>query len=77
MQEPLQSVEVETTEGTRTLHIRQLRLPQSKATTEIDTEVVVKRKDGTYVKGHLKYVGIPTGTKETMAGIALDLPSKK
>ena len=74
-QQPLQSVEVETTEGARTLHIQQL--PRSKALTESDIEVVVKRKDGTYAKGHLKYVGTPTGMKETMAGIALDLPSKK
>ena len=74
-QQPLQSVEVETTEGARTLHIQQL--PRPKATTESDIEVVVKRKDGTYAKGRLKYVGTPTSMKETMAGIALDLPSKK
>ena len=74
-QQPLQSVEVETTEGARTLHIQQL--PRSKATTESEIEVVVKRKDGTYAKGRLKYVGTPTGMKEIMAGIALDLPSKK
>ena len=60
------------------LHIRQLQISQIKS--DIDHEVVVKRKDGTYAKGHLKYVGIPTGMKETgtiMAGITLDLPSKK
>ena len=75
---PLQFVEVETTKGTRMLHIRQLQISQIKS--DIDHEVVVKRKDSTYAKGHLKYVGIPTGMKETgtiMAGITLDLPSKK
>ena len=70
----LQVVEVDTMEGAENVHIKPL--PRGKLTVDGELEVVVKRKDGSYAKGRLKYVGTPSNTKDTLAGIALDLPSE-
>ena len=70
----LQVVEVDTMEGAEDVHIKPL--PRGKLTVDGELEVVVKRKDGSYAKGRLKYVGTPSNTKDTLAGIALDLPSE-
>ena len=69
----LQVVEVDTMEGAENVHIKPL--PRGKLTVDGELEVVVKRKDGSYAKGRLKYVGA-SNTKDMLAGIALDLPSE-
>ena len=70
----LQVVEVDTIDGTMSVNIKPL--PRGKPIIDGELEVVVKRKDGSYAKGRLKYVGTPANTKDTLAGIALDLPSE-
>ena len=70
----LQVVEVDTIDGTMSVNIKPL--PRGKPIIDGELEVVVKRKDGSYAKGRLKYVGTPANAKDTLAGIALDLPSE-